>query len=292
MASSAARPAECAPLSASSASNVWERAKYPALRRYCDLLASGAAKLAATPSPDEAREAMANAAEAARALPDRAAPAVLRGRALVALGQYREAAAILDTAVAHDPRALDDPAALFAWGRALGRVGRLADAEEAFRALLPRASSLAPSERGKAEIEAAFLAEARGPSGIDQAIPLFRQARRDAQDALHVLASVGLALALDRAGEHDEARASDGGRQDPRDALGEGAVREALSDVGALAEADALVAFSARIAGDAPGAKDAWTRYLAGSAGKGPWADHARASIANEPRAPRGGKGR
>ena len=40
------RPAECTSLDGGRGANVWERAKAPELRRYCDLLAAGAAKLA------------------------------------------------------------------------------------------------------------------------------------------------------------------------------------------------------------------------------------------------------
>lgn len=275
---SGARPAECAPLAASSAANVWERAKYPVLRHYCDLLAGGAAKLASAPTPEESREAIASAEEASRILPEHAAPAVLRGRALVSLGQYREAVATFEEATARDPHALDDPAALFAWGRALGRVGRAADAEEAFRALLPRAAGLSPAERGRAELEAAFLAEARGVAGLDQAVALFRQARRDAQDSLQVVASIALALALDRAGEREESRAADpAGKQDPRVAMKDLTVRDVLLDVGALPETDAMVAFALRDR-DPAGAREAWAKYLAGPTGAGVWGDHARAT--------------
>jgi tetratricopeptide (TPR) repeat protein len=273
-----ARPAECAPLSGPSASNVWERAKYPALRRYCDLLASGAAKLASGGGAEEAHEAVANADEAAAVFPGHAAPTVLRGRAFVALGQWREAARAIEEANAQDPHALDDPAALFAWARALGRVGRLADAEAALRTLLPRASALPPSERGKAEIEAALLAEARGRAGLDEAIALLRQACRDAQDSLQAIAGIGLSLALDRAGEREESRATLGStKRDPRSLVEDARVVEVLGDVGALAEADALAAFSLGDR-DAAGARQQWAKYLAGPGGKGPWADHARAS--------------
>ena len=113
----------------------------------------------------------------------------------------------MEAASAADPHALDEPAALFAWGRALGRVGRVADARGGVpESLLPRASALPPAERGRAEIEAALLAEARGPAGLDEAIALFRQARRDAQDSLQTVAGLALALALDRAGEREESR--------------------------------------------------------------------------------------
>jgi tetratricopeptide (TPR) repeat protein len=284
-------PGECAPLASAAASNVWERAKYSTLRRYCDLLASGAAKLASGSGASEAREAITSADEASRALPGHAAPAVLRGRALVALGQWREAVDAIEGASQKDPHALDDPASLFAWARALGRVGRAADAESAFRSLLPRAAALSPGERGRVELEAALLAEAHGAAGLDEAIALFRQAGRDAQDALLGVAGMGLPLALDRAGEREESRLASGGsgasKRDPREVLSDPRASEALADVGAVAEADALAAF-ALAERDPTASRDLWTKYLAGPGGKGPWADHARAHVS----APARGTGR
>jgi len=273
-----ARPAECAPLESSSAGNVWERAKSPSLRHYCDLLAGGAAKLATGDDADDAREALALAEEAARVLPGRAAPAALRGRALARLRRWDEAEAALAAARAQDPRALDDAGVLLAWGRALARRGKLGEAEAAYRALLPRASTLGVAERGMAEIEAALLAETRGPAGLDEAISALRQARRDAQDALQAVASYALALALDRAGEHDESNVilAAVARRDVRGAVGEPHARETLADAGALAEADALEALAMEVT-DPRGARELWGRYLAGPGGKGPWAEHARA---------------
>ncbi len=276
-ASQAARPPECAPLASTTASNVWERAKYPVLRRYCDLLSNGAAKLASGAGSEDAREALHAADEASRTLSGHAAPAVLRGRALVALAQFREAVTAMEEASAMDPHALDDPAGLLAWGRALGRVGRTADAEAAYLSLLPRAAALPPAERGKGELEAGLLAQPRGAGGLAQAIALFRQAQRDAQDSLQVVAALALSLALDRAGEREESRVLEAGRRDPREALHDDRARDALADVDVLAEADALVAFALEDR-DAAAAREAWARYLAGPGGKGPWADHARAS--------------
>jgi len=275
---SGARPAECAPLETQAASNVWERAKSPALRRYCDLLAGGAAKLAAGSGIDEAREALALADEASLAFPDRAAPSVLRGRALARLGRWNEAAVALGLAKSRDEHALDDPAALFAWGRALGRAGRAADAEGAFRALLPRAASLPLAERGAAEIEAALLAESRGPAGLDTAIAMLRQARREAQDAMQSMAAMTLGLALDRADQRDESRLVLSGvaHGDPRAVLADARVRDVLADVSAATEGDALAAIALE-ASDPSAAREAWVHYLAGPGGKGPWSDHARA---------------
>jgi hypothetical protein len=285
---SGARPAECAPLTGAASGNVWERAKYSGLRRYCDLLASGAAKLATGAGPAEAREAIASADEASRLLPGRAAPAVLRGRALVALGEWRQAVDAVEGVTAADPHALDDPAALFAWARALARVGRAADAESALHSLLPRAAGLPPAERGKAEIEAALLAQARGPTALGDAVALLRQAVRDAQDALLAVAGMALSLALDRAGQREESRVDlRAEKRDPREVVVDPRAQEALADVGAESEADALAAFALEVH-DPHAARDLWTRYLAGPGGKGPWADHARAQLAAPSRAGRG----
>jgi tetratricopeptide (TPR) repeat protein len=275
-------PTECAPLVSPTSTNVWERAKYSSLRRYCDLLSSGAAKLTSGSGAAEANEAIASADEASRALPGHVAPAVLRGRALAALGRWREAVDAIEGASQKDPHALDDAAALFAWARALGRVGRAADAERAFHVLLPRASELSPADRGRVEIEAAFLAEAHGARVLDEAIALFRQASRDAQDALLNVAAMGLSLALDRAGEREESRLSLAGpgsvKRDPREVLSDSRAKETLADIGAEGEGDALAAF-ALADRDAAVARELWTRYLAGKGGAGPWADHARAQV-------------
>jgi tetratricopeptide (TPR) repeat protein len=273
---SGARPAECASLEGSAVGNVWERAKAPELRHYCDLLASGAAKLAGGAAG--ASQVLSVADEADRAIPGRAAPSVLRGRALARLGRYVEAMAALKEARARDERALDDPAALLTWARVLARSGRAAEAADAYRALLPRAGTLTPADRGAAAIEAGMLASARGPAGIEEAIAVLRQARQEAQDATQTVAVLALALALDRAGEREESRALLAARvhADPRGSLNDGRVRDMLAVAGTPAEADALEAIALE-AIDPPGAREAWRRYVESSAGRGPWIEHARA---------------
>jgi tetratricopeptide (TPR) repeat protein len=274
-----ALPVECAPLESASASNVWERAKSPALRRYCDRLASSAAKLAGG-GAGEADEAERLAEEADHALPGHAPPAVLRGRALARLGQWRDALAAFEVAQSLDPHALEEPEALFAWGRALGRAGRAADAEAAFHALLPRVASLPLAERGPAEIDAALLAAGRGTKGIDEAIAILREARHDAEDSLQTVALLGLALAFDRADQRDEARLAlaSAVHLDPRPLLAEAPARGVLDDVSAPYEADALAAIALERS-DPRAAREAWSSYVAGPGGKGPWADNARAHV-------------
>jgi len=276
-----ARPVECGALDGGRASNVWERAKSPELRRYCDLLASGAAKLAG--SGPMTHDVLAIADEADHAMPGRAAPGVLRGRALARLGRFPEALAALESARARDERALDEPVALLAWARALAQAGRTKDALDAYRALLPRASLLVTADRGPAYVEAGLLAMGEGPGGLPGAVAIFRQGRREAQDTGRAVAAVALALALDRSGEKAEAKAT-------LAALGAGEARAALEDatlraslgVGAAPEVFAMLGLTLE-GGDAAAARagrDAWQRYLGSAAGSGPWADHAREHLA------------
>jgi tetratricopeptide (TPR) repeat protein len=269
------RPPECANLDGPKASNVWERAKAPQLRKYCDLLASGASKLAGAGAGAQAAftAALAAADEAEQAMPGRAGAAVLRGRALAKLGRWSEALAALQDAKTKDDRALDEPTALLAYARSLARSGKVADAGEAYRALLPRASSLTPTERGAACLEAGLLAMSRGPSGLDDAIAILRQGTREGQDMTQVVSLLGLSLALDRAGQHDEARAVIGERSfgDPKTLLGEARIKDALGIV-APSESTALLAVALE-AHDPVAARDAWKSYVDA---KGFWADHAR----------------
>lgn len=278
----AARPAECGVLEGSRSANVWERAKEPQLRRYCDLLASGTAKLVG--AGPLAKEVLAIADEADRLLPGRAAPSVLRGRAHLRLGDASQALKALDEARARDERALDDPVALLAWARANARTGKADEARRAYRAALPRTSALTAQERSAASFEAGIIVMDAGPDGVDDAVAMLRQARRDAQDAMQVAAVVGLALALDRAGQPEAARAvlAERIRSDPKAPLGDARVLEALADAGVAHEASALLA-TALEAVDAAAAREAWRKYVDGPGGKGPWAEHARARLGVAP---------
>ena len=118
---------------------------------------------------------------------------------------------------------------------------------------------------------------AQGPAGVDDAVAMFRQARRDAQDAMQVASVAGLALALDRSGQREEAKAVlvERIRADVKSLLVDPRVVEALADAGVPHENEALLAIGLE-GYDASLAKDAWRRYLEGPGGKGPWTDHAR----------------
>jgi tetratricopeptide (TPR) repeat protein len=272
-----ARPAECGMSEGFRAANAWERAKEPNLKRYCDLLASGTSKLVGLGSSILVKEVPQIADEADKLLPGRASPSVLKGRALLRLGKPEEALGALNEAKRRDDRALDDPVALLAWARANARTGHLAEAAQAYRAALPRTSALTAQDRSAASFEAGMTVMAQGPAGIDDAVAMFRQARRDAQDAMQVASVAALALALDRSGQREEAKAvlAERVRTDVKPLLGDPRVKEALADAGVVHETDALVAIALETI-DGPAGRETWRKYLEGAGGKGPWADHGR----------------
>ena len=275
----AARPAECGDASvgpSGRSGNLWESAKEPQLRRYCDLVAMGTAKLVGQGAL--VKEVLDVAEEADKLRPGRGAPSVLRGRALLRLGRDKEALAALEQARSRDERALDDPTTLLAWARANARTGHGEVAARAYRAALPRASALSAQERSTASFEAGLAVMALGPAQIDDAVAMLRQARRDAQDAMQVASVVALSLALDRAGQREEARAvlAERVRADVRPLLADARVTSALADAGATAEAPALEALALEAIGDQAAARQAWRKYGEGPGGKGPFAEHAR----------------
>jgi len=270
------RPAECGD-PGGRAANVWERAKSPELRRYCDLVASASSKLAGTTAMAEA--ARDTAREADGVLPGHAAPRVLEGRALAALGKLDDALKALTDARSRDPAAFDDPLALLAWARVNARTAHPDAAAEAYRALLPRASAISAAERGSASVEAGLVAMERGAAGLDEAVAALREGLREAQDETQAVAVGALALALDRRGDVDESRAllAERVHGDPRTMLASARAKDVLAV--AAGEANALAALELE-SSDAAGARDAWDRYLA-AAPIGPWAAHARAHLAS-----------
>jgi tetratricopeptide (TPR) repeat protein len=272
------RPPECGD-PGGRGGNVWERAKAPELRRYCALLAGASSKLAGSTAMPEG--ALASAREADQVLPDHAAPRVLEGRALAALGKLDEALKALGDARAIDPTALDDPPALLAWARVLARTAHPDKAAEAYRALLPRASAMATGERASAAVEAGLVAMAQGAPGLDEAVAALREGLREAEDEVQAVAVMALALALDRGGDTDESRAllAERAHGDPRVVLASARAQELLAVAPAEAGALAAMALEAGDTRDPAGARDAWDKYLAAS-GNGPWAAHARAHLA------------
>jgi hypothetical protein len=195
------------------------------------------------------------------------------------MGKDAEARTAMLEARARDASALDDPTALLAWARVSARTGHPEEASDAYRTLLPRASALAPSDRGVAFVEAGILeAAVRGEHGIDEATSALREALHETRDDALVVAVLGLALALDRRGDPDEARALLAEREhgDPRSQL---AQRDAKDILGvAPLEESALIAVGLE-ASDPVGARDAWEKYIAATP-SGPWAAHTRSHLA------------
>ena len=270
-----ARPAECNVLPGEHGANVWERAKIPDLRRYCDLVASASAKL--TPGSRMVLDVVRLSDEAEAIVPGRPAPMLLKGRALADLDRFAEARVALDAAKSRDARALDDPTALLAWARTLAFTGDAAGAREAYRALLPRADVLPLADRGVAYLGAGMLAMSTGPAGLAEAIAIFRQARRDSQDLLRAAATLCLVLALDRAGEAGESAAvlAEEGAREAASVMQDARVLHAMGKTGAT-EARAVLALALEAGGMRDAARAAWLGYIAGGPSGSPWEAHAR----------------
>lgn len=289
-AASSGRPRECAAARRGLARgpSVWEIARVPNLQRYCDLVARAQAQLSS--APDEAR---ATARLADEALPGRASPAVVRARASLALDDVAEAARGFAEARAIDPRSLEEPATMHDLARAHARTGKRDEALAVYRALVPRVDLLPTADRRVSVLleaaHASMDAEGRAASGktdaahLDEAIAYLREARQrpPTQYAGDVLLSLG--LALDRAGQKDQAEAvlAEVARTGARPG-GAGAVaagpRAALDYLAAPEDRLALEALAAE-GNDRAAAIKAWEAFLAGPAGKGAWAAPARARL-------------
>jgi tetratricopeptide (TPR) repeat protein len=279
-------PSECAALTGRAGTNVWERAKVPDLGRYCDLLASGSAKLA---NPAHiAADVVEIADEAESVLPGRAAPLVLLGRALARRGTYPDAVRAFAEAKRRDGEALEDPAAVLACARVLAYTGAAGEARALYRALLPRAASLTLPERGVAYVGAGMLAMEAGPSGVEEAVTILREARKNSQDVVQRVANLGLALALDRAGERAEALMvlAERPHENAVALVVDPAAIEAMGPASSV-ERTALVALALE-ATDPAAARSSWSTFLDGPGGEGPWAEHARRHLGARP----GGRGK
>jgi tetratricopeptide (TPR) repeat protein len=271
---SSGRPPECSRLMGLDV-NVWDRAKAPELREYCDLVASASSKLSGTVITAETGLEIARRAEQLH--PGGAAARAIEGRALVALGQTASALVALREASTSDSHVLDDPPTLLAWARALARTGHSEEASAAYRALLPRSSSLGSADRAAAALEAGLVAMSRGPSGLDEAVAALRGAMEDAEGETTGLAVIALALVRDRGGAHAEAQSLLANRLhgDPRVWLATPTAQSILSV--APLERSALLAIGLERAHSVE-AREAWQEYLA-KAPDSPWAAHARQSL-------------
>lgn len=203
LASASPRPAECrgAPRAAVNA-EVWDRAREPRLRRYCDALGRGYARLGRSPA-----DALAAASLAERILPGRAATLVLRARASLALKSPDTAWQAFSKATSVSRRSLEAPAALHDFGRAALATGHYAEALAAYRQLAPRTGlfdDLATKQR--VYVETAALVMHTGPDNLNEAIGYLVEARRlETVSPLDDFVRAALALALDRQGRSEEA---------------------------------------------------------------------------------------
>lgn len=281
----AARPAPCQTLDGDRGGNAWERAKDPALRPFCDRIASATSKLVGRGAL--VAEVLPLADDAERRMPGQAITEMLRGRALLRLGKPEAARAALEEARRRDVRAFDDPAVLVAWARANAQTGKREIAAAAYRSALPRASLLSPEERASVAFEGGMTLMALGPSSLDDAIAVLRQARRETDDALAVPSLTALALALDRAGMDGEARALLADRLQGANLarLRDGALSEALAACGLGAEVDALAAMALE-GRDPSAAKEAWKRAEARAGEHPAWIAHARDKLTGKGRPP------
>jgi tetratricopeptide (TPR) repeat protein len=249
-------------------SNAWDAARDVRLQRYCELLARGLSQLSSQPA-----EARARAEQADRELPGRAAPWVLRARASMILHQPAQAASEFSRARALDPRSVDDPQTTRALARALWATGQISEALLAYRTLVPQLSAFASDERAEALLEAAEVAQQVGPAVSSEAVAWLREAHRSAPRGLTRRVAAVLALALDRAGAHDEAVAVSSELARRRGKTGE------LDPTALRPEQVAALAFAAEQV-DLRAARAGWQRYLALVPADAPFRSHAEARLA------------
>jgi tetratricopeptide (TPR) repeat protein len=292
-----ARPEGCRPHAGQTDLTLWTRARPPEVVIACRQLARAEVRLATQPAValELAKSAGAVAATARAAR-------LVEGRALFRLGRVAEAWALLAPFVAEPDAPLDDAPALFDVARTALAKGELDAAERAYRSLVPRASLLGSREAERvAVIEAASLALARGPNGLDEAVGYLETARAIPLAGDRDLILALTALALDRGGRSEQARAAARESEGPWDLESEMTQAErsrvaeaALNPTAELAPAPANLGrarimlvdgeLHAAIAMLAVGRDEAlrrvhWRAFLASAAGRGPWAEHARRAL-------------
>ncbi|MFO0587477.1 MAG: hypothetical protein U0441_08055 [Polyangiaceae bacterium] len=289
-AAASGRPKECMSSShraLNQGPSVWARARVPTLQRYCDMLSRARAQLSTNPEMSK------NAAlEAEKALPGKAAPKVAIARAALALGDLETAAKQFLAAKKLDPRSVEDPATMHDLARVLRKTGKKAEALAVYRALVPRVDLISSTERRVSVLleaahasMAALAAEAdertakadKDPlksSPLDEAIAYLREAKQRPPTLLANDVALTLVLALDRAGEREAADAAlaDAHRTGAR-------VRQSSLDY--LSDPNEKIALEALVleGSDRAAAIKSWESYLATPAGKGPWANAARARL-------------
>jgi tetratricopeptide (TPR) repeat protein len=186
---------------------------------------------------------------------------VLRARAFAALARFADAADSFEQALAVEASALDaDVRDALSAAISAGQAGRPALVVRVLERALTR--SLDRTSRTRATVMLADALQAQGPSELRRAIVTYREAMLEDDGKLGLL---GLALALDRGGDHDEALAL--ARRIPNEA-GPNASASWLS---ASEQAARLGLWLASI-GDAAAAEQAWRHAAEGT---GAWQAHA-----------------
>lgn len=291
------RPEACRARRGAPGSTLWARARLPEVVRSCRLLARGETRLATDPAQSLS---LAQAAEGVPATAD--AARLLRGRALFRLGRMAEAWGLLAPFLAPAAPPLDDAASLFDVARTALAAGALDAAERAYGLLVPRAELLGSRQAERvALIEAASLALARGPSGVDTALGYLETARAIPLAGDHDLLLGLTALALDRSGRSEQARSVARQAEGPWDLESQltpaerARVSEAALAPGSelspspsglkparvmLLDGELHAAIAVLAAGrDEPLRRAHLRAFLASTAGLGPWADQARRAL-------------
>lgn len=273
-ANASGRPRECAgPVSTRDRDwhpTVWDNAREPYLRRYCDLIGRAQAKLAS--SPTAAREI---AAVADQILPGYAAPWVVRGRANVALHNFAEALQDFERARSIDPRCMEEPLALRDQALAQRQAGKLAEAMTTYHVLVPRLALLSNSlMRSTALLEAAAVAMALGADGLREAVALLTEARAGSPTKLDADVLALLALALDRSGSSEQARVVITSFHQRGYALASPRTAQSFPYLVDSNDAHAMLGIVFESV-DPKQSAEQWEQFAAG-AGSGPWAEHAR----------------
>jgi hypothetical protein len=221
-------------------------------------------------------------------------------------------APLLESRPGHPAWSVDDPEALHDVAGAAVVSGDVARGHELYRLLVARASLLSdPRERTRALLEAGAAALARGPDYSSEAELYLDEARRSASPGFDAIVLAFSALALDRTGQADHARALGLEASDPwalERLLGESeraAVARQVLPAGAApetprspdappAETNQRLAFflpsgelhaaiAVLVAARDPKLAEIHLRaFLADPrAAKGPWAEHARQKLAS-----------
>jgi tetratricopeptide (TPR) repeat protein len=240
------------------ASDFWDEVRSPGLGAHRAHLAKAIDALARN-RPDAA---LAAAEAASTRRPERAEGHVLRGRALGALARHDEAVAAFEQALALQPHALDADADGIAAAQSAQRVGRADLALRVATRVLSRTRDA--RTRGLTLLILADALQGQGPHELRRATAAYREAL--VHSAQENQALLGLAIALHRAGESEQALA-----------LAQRA--SARPDASALPapEHAARMALWLLAIGDRSAAEQAWAQA---AEGKHPWIEHARQALA------------